>query len=49
MVIAQTIQERNAVMDAVATVSNSDGTFTVYQEGDAIPEALQSQPVSGGE
>ena len=40
MKICQTIQERNAVEDAILTVTQADGTFVVYQAGDEIPADL---------
>jgi hypothetical protein len=36
-----TVQERNEVTDAVLTICNPDGTWTVYQEGDEIPKQYQ--------
>lgn len=38
MIVVGSIQERDAVSDAVLCASNGDGTWTVYQPGDEIPE-----------
>lgn len=41
MIVATGFAERDAVPDAVLAVSNGDGTWTVYQTGDTVPEAYQ--------
>lgn len=40
MIVAGSLQERDAVPDAVVSSSNGDGTWNVYQIGDAIPESI---------
>ena len=42
MVICDTIQERNAVPDAVVTTVNSEGKHVVYQAGDVFPAELEA-------
>ena len=41
MIVIESIKNRDAVSDAVLCVSNGDGSWTVYQTGDAIPEKYQ--------
>jgi hypothetical protein len=41
MIVVSTIQERDRVPGSVLNVSNGDGTWTVYQEGDEIPSQHQ--------
>lgn len=37
MIIVADIAERDLIESQVLTISNPDGTWTVYQEGDEIP------------
>lgn len=42
MVVVASIEERNAITDAVICIANTDGSWVVYQLGDQLPAAAEA-------
>lgn len=49
MIIAKTIDERNAIEPQTLSVANEDGTWTVYQPDDKLPEQYMYAAEKQGE